>query len=150
MFHGFYATAVEPEEVVVAIRFTRPAPHAALTEFARRYGDFAIVDAAVSLDLHEDEVRSGRVVVGGVAPAPVRVPEAEAVLAAGGVPGRELFGAVADAAAAAVDPPADAAATAGYRRRLTRHLVADGLRQAWEQTGDGARRGTDREQGVAS
>ena len=51
LFHGFYATAVEPDEVVVEVRFTRPAPHAALSEFARRHGDFAIVDAAVALDL---------------------------------------------------------------------------------------------------
>ncbi|OXM75210.1 MULTISPECIES: FAD binding domain-containing protein [Amycolatopsis] len=127
MFHGFYTTAVEPDEVVTAVRFTRPSPRAALTEFARRHGDFAIVDVAVSL--HED---GGRVVVGGVAPAPVRVPEAEAVLAAGD-PGRDLFAACADAAAAAVDPPGDAAGSSAYRRRLTRTLVVQALHQAWEK-----------------
>ena len=72
----------------------------------------------------------GRVVLGGVAPAPVRVPEAEAVLAAGGAPGPELFAAVADAAAAAIDPPDDPQVTAAYRRRLTRTLVADACAQA--------------------
>ncbi|WP_433786470.1 FAD binding domain-containing protein [Actinomycetospora sp. CA-101289] len=134
MFHGFYATAVEPDEVVVEVRFTRPAPHAALSEFARRHGDFAIVDAAVALDLDGDAVTGGRVVLGGVAPAPVRVPEAEAVLAGGGVVGGEaggaLFAAVADAAAAAIDPPDDPPVTAAYRRRLTRTLVADACRRA--------------------
>ncbi|MFC9251819.1 FAD binding domain-containing protein [Amycolatopsis thailandensis] len=128
MFHGFYTTAVEPDEVVTAVTFTRPAPKAALTEFARRHGDFAIVDAAVSLDAE----RGGRVVLGGVAPAPVRVPEAEAVLA-GGVPGPALFADCGDAAAAAIDPPDDAAGSAAYRRRLARTLVTQALQEAWEK-----------------
>ncbi|MEJ2885276.1 FAD binding domain-containing protein [Actinomycetospora aeridis] len=128
LFHGFYATAVDPDEVVVEVRFTRPAPHAALCEFARRHGDFAIVDAAVALDLDGTTVTGGRVVLGGVAPAPVRVPEAEAALA--GEAGDALWAAVADAAAAAVDPPDDATTTAAYRRRLTRTLVAQACRGA--------------------
>jgi len=128
MFHGFYTTAVEPDEVVTAVTFTRPAPKAALTEFARRHGDFAIVDAAVSLD----QPTGGRVVLGGVAPAPVRVPEAEAVLA-GGIPGPELFAECGKAAAAAIDPPDDAAGSAAYRRRLARTLVTQALHEAWEK-----------------
>ncbi|PVZ14993.1 FAD binding domain-containing protein [Actinomycetospora cinnamomea] len=134
LFHGFYATAVDPDEVVVEVRFTRPAPHAALTEFARRHGDFAIVDAAVALDLDEDgRTSGGRVVLGGVAPAPVRVPEAEEVLAAGAPADDALAAAVADAAAGAIDPPDTddgAGVSAAYRRRLTRTLVADACRQA--------------------
>ncbi|RKT87361.1 carbon-monoxide dehydrogenase medium subunit [Saccharopolyspora antimicrobica] len=133
MFYGFYATAVEPDEVVVEVRFTRPAPRAALTEFARRHGDFAIVDAAVSLEAAEaDRLAGGRVVLGGVAPAPIRIPEAEAVLA-GGVPGPDLFTECGEAAAAAIDPPDDAAGTGAYRRRLTRTLVAQALHEAWEK-----------------
>jgi aerobic carbon-monoxide dehydrogenase medium subunit len=128
LFHGFYATAVDPDEVVVEVRFTRPAPHAALCEFARRHGDFAIVDAAVALDLDGDTVTGGRVVLGGVAPAPVRVPEAEAALA--GTAGDALWAAVADAAVAAIDPPEDEGTTAAYRRRLTRTLVTDACREA--------------------
>ncbi|MFI9387912.1 FAD binding domain-containing protein [Kutzneria sp. NPDC052558] len=123
MFYGFYATAVDPGEVVTRVRFTRPAPRAALTEFARRHGDFATVSAAVSLD-----AEGGRVVLGGVAPAPIRVPEAEAVLA-GGTPGPALFAECAEAAAAAIDPPEDGP----YRCRLTRTLVAQALEQAWER-----------------
>ncbi|RSM74001.1 molybdopterin dehydrogenase [Amycolatopsis sp. WAC 01375] len=135
MFHGFYSTAVEPDEVVTAVRFTRPAPRAALTEFARRHGDFAIVDAAVSLDAGPDDrapLAGGRVVLGGVAPAPIRVPEAEFLLT-GGVPGPELFAACGEAAAAAIDPPDDAAGSGTYRRQLTRTLVAKALGQAWEK-----------------
>ena len=121
-FFGYYTTALEPDEILVEVVFPRPAPHAALTEFAERRGDFAIVSAAVDLDIGGDAdgpaVRGGRVALGGVAAMPVRVPEAEAVLAAGG-----SFRDCAAAAAAAVDPPGDANGSAGYRRRLVRTLV---------------------------
>jgi carbon-monoxide dehydrogenase medium subunit len=50
-FQGFLTTAAEPDEMVVEVWFPRPAPRAALTEFAPRQGDFAVVAAAVSLDL---------------------------------------------------------------------------------------------------
>jgi carbon-monoxide dehydrogenase medium subunit len=127
-FHGFYSTALAPDEMIVEVVFPRPAPHSALVEFAERRGDFATVSAAVDLDLDADAgpaVRGGRVALGGVAPVPVRVPEAEAVLAEGGRAGPELFRRCAAAAAAAIDPPGDANGSAGYRRALTRTLVED-------------------------
>jgi carbon-monoxide dehydrogenase medium subunit len=142
MFYGFYDTAVEPGEVVTEVRFTKPARRAALTEFARRAGDFAVVAAAVALDTDPDgatdpgaPLQGGRVVLGGVAPAPVRIPEAEEVLR-GGRPGPELFAACGQAAAAAIEPPGDANGSADYRRALTKTLVARGLGQAWELGGN--------------
>lgn len=136
MFYGFYATAVAPDEVVTQVRFTKPSPRAALTEFARRAGDFATVAAAVSLDVDDADpggpLKGGRVVLGGVAPAPIRVPEAEDVLV-GRVPGPELFAACGEVAAAAIDPTGDAAGSAGYRRALTKTLVARALGQAQEK-----------------
>ncbi|MBW0088684.1 FAD binding domain-containing protein [Pseudonocardia sp. KRD-184] len=129
MFHGFYATEVEPDELVTEVVFTRPAPHAALTEFAQRHGDFAVVDAAVALDRAPDgTLLGGRVVLGGVAPAPVRVPVAEAELDGGPA----SFAACADAAAAGVDPPADAHGSSDYRRHLVRTLVTRACEQAWD------------------
>jgi carbon-monoxide dehydrogenase medium subunit len=58
-FEGFYTTAVEPDEMITEVHFPRPARYAALTEFAQRQGDFAVVAAAVTADLddpagHED------------------------------------------------------------------------------------------------
>ncbi|WP_028933946.1 FAD binding domain-containing protein [Pseudonocardia spinosispora] len=63
-FVGVFTTALEPDELIVEVIFPRPAPRAALTEFAERQGDFAIVAAAVDLD-------ADRVVLGGVGPTPV-------------------------------------------------------------------------------
>ena len=124
-FHGYYTTALDPAEILVEIVFPRPAPHAALTEFAERRGDFALVSAAVDLDVEDGEVRGGRVALGGVASAAVQVPEAEAVLADGG-----SFEACAAAAAEAVEPPADASGSTHYRKQLVRTLVRRACEEA--------------------
>ena len=132
-FHGFYSTALGYDEMIVEVVFPRPAPHSALVEYADRRGDFAIVSAAVDLDLGEGvrpAVLGGRIALGGVAPVPVRVPEAEAVLAEGGPAAPELFRRCAAAAAAAIDPPGDGSGSADYRRALTRTLVAEACAKA--------------------
>ncbi|MBO8196143.1 FAD binding domain-containing protein [Streptomyces oryzae] len=124
-FFGYYTTALDPDEILVEIVFPHPAPHAALTEFAERRGDFAVVSAAVSLEAEGRAVHGGRVALGGVAAMPVRVPEAEAVLAAGG-----SFRDCAEAAAAAVDPPGDANGSPHYRKHLIRTLVERACEEA--------------------
>src|ERR1700728_1614020 len=50
-FEGFFTIAAEADEVITEVWFPAPAPHAALTEFAPRQGDFATVAAAVSVEL---------------------------------------------------------------------------------------------------
>ncbi|GAA2618166.1 FAD binding domain-containing protein [Streptomyces axinellae] len=134
-FLGYYTTALEEDEVLTEVVFPSPAPYAALTEFAQRHGDFATVAAAVDVDLAADgrTVCGGRVALGGVAALPVRVPEAEAVLAQGGRAGPALYKAVAAAAALAIDPPGDASGSAEYRRGLTRTLVARACEEAVSQ-----------------
>ena len=149
-FHGYYTTALEPEEILVEVVFPRPATYAALTEFAERRGDFATVSAAVDLEPadepegSEDSGREGepelvggggrfraaRVALGGVAALPVRVPEAEEALVRGGPYGPELYAQVAAAAAESVDPPSDANGSAHYRRTLIRTLVASACEEA--------------------
>ncbi|MEV0112505.1 FAD binding domain-containing protein [Streptomyces sp. NPDC050844] len=124
-FLGYYTTALDFDEILVELVFPRPAPYAALTEFAERQGDFALVSAAVDLDVEGGTVRGGRVALGGVATAVTRVPEAEAVLAGGG-----SFAECAAAAAAAVDPPADASGSTHYRKQLVRTLVQRACEEA--------------------
>jgi CO/xanthine dehydrogenase FAD-binding subunit len=118
-FQGVFTTALEPDELVVEVVFPRPAPRAALTEFAERRGDFAIVAAAVDLD-------APRVVLGGVAPVPLRVPEAEALLTET-VSGNSRVGA---AAADAIDVRDEPGVSAHYRRGVTRTLVARACAEA--------------------
>ncbi|WP_425825432.1 FAD binding domain-containing protein [Streptomyces fractus] len=124
-FLGYYTSVLDPDELLVEVVFPHPAPHAALTEFAERQGDFALVSAAVDLDVSHGSVRGGRVALGGVAASVVRVPEAEVVLAGGGT-----FADCAEAAAEAVDPPADASGSAHYRKQLVRTLVLRACEEA--------------------
>lgn len=128
-FHGFFMTALEPDEMIVEVRFTQPAPNAALQEFARRAGDYAIVAAAVTLDMDDGKCRSARVVLGGVADVPLRVAEAERVLE-GTEAGREAFEEAGREAAKVVDPPTDVQGTAEYRRDLSAVLVRRALEEA--------------------
>ncbi len=128
-FHGFFMTALEPDEMIVEVRFPQPAPNAALQEFARRAGDYAIVAAAVTLDMEDGKCRSARVVLGGVADVPLRVPEAERVLEGADV-GREAFEEAGREAAKVVDPPSDVQGTSEYRRDLSAVMVRRALEEA--------------------
>lgn len=128
-FQGFFMTALEPDEMVVEVRFPEPAPHASIQEFARRAGDFAIVSAAVSLDVRDKECHSARVVLGGVSDVPLRVPEAERVLERGDI-SRVAFDEAGQEAAKAIDPPSDVHGDADYRRDLSAVLVRRALTEA--------------------
>jgi len=74
-FQGYYTTAASPDEMLTELWFPRPEPHAVLTEFAPRQGDFAVVAAAVSVDITDGACRSGRVVLGGVGPLDRALPD---------------------------------------------------------------------------
>jgi aerobic carbon-monoxide dehydrogenase medium subunit len=129
-FQGYYTTAASPDEMLTELWFPRPEPHAVLTEFAPRQGDFAVVAAAVSVDIKDAVCRSGRVVLGGVGPQPVEI-AASALAGQPANPG--TWQAVGEDAARQIDPPSDTFATGGYRRRLTATLVSRALAEAAER-----------------
>jgi carbon-monoxide dehydrogenase medium subunit len=125
-FGGFFVTAAGPDEVVVEVRFPRPSAHAALTEFSERQGDFAIVAAAVSVELDGDTCAGGRVVLGGVSSVPAQV---DAPLA--GQPATaQTWRAAGESAAGQIDPPSDSHGSGAYRKRLAATLVARALAEA--------------------
>jgi len=126
-FQGYYTTAARPDEMITELWFPRPAPGAVLTEFAQRQGDFAIVAAAVSVDIGDGACRSGRVVLGGVGPVPAQV---EASALAGQPASAETWRAMGEHAAGQIDPPDDTHGSSEYRRRLTATLVTRALAQA--------------------
>jgi aerobic carbon-monoxide dehydrogenase medium subunit len=129
-FQGYYTTAAGPDEMLTELWFTHPEPHAVLTEFAPRQGDFAVVAAAVSVMVDDGVCRSGRVVLGGVGPQPVQV---QASALAGQPAGPETWRAMGEYAASQIDPPDDTFATSEYRRRLTATLVSRALAEAAER-----------------
>jgi aerobic carbon-monoxide dehydrogenase medium subunit len=126
-FEGYYTTAAGPDEMITELWFPEPSPCAVLTEFAQRQGDFAVVAAAVSVDISGGMCRRGRVVLGGVGSLPVEVDTA----ALTGQPAASgTWQAMGEHAASQIDPPEDIHGDAAFRRRLTATLVARALAEA--------------------
>jgi aerobic carbon-monoxide dehydrogenase medium subunit len=132
-FQGYYTTTAGPGEMLTELCFPRPEPHAVLTEFAPRQGDFAVVAAAVSIVVDNGVCRSGRVVLGGVGPQPVQV---DTAALAGQPAGPGTWQAMGEQAASRIDPPDDAFGSGHYRRRLTATLVSRALAEAAGRSGD--------------
>jgi carbon-monoxide dehydrogenase medium subunit len=127
-FTTIFTTALEPDELLTAVSLPSldETYRVAVVEFARRAGDFAIVAAMVACRMRDGTIEEARVALGGVADRPVRATAAEALLT-GQPAGDAAFRAAADAAAAAVSPPADIHGSSGYRRDLVSVLVRRAL-----------------------
>jgi carbon-monoxide dehydrogenase medium subunit len=126
-FLGRYETAADPGEMITEIWFPWPARQAALTEFAQRQGDFAIVAAAVSAQVTGDTCAAVRIVLGGVGSRPLLLDTGEL---AGAPATAATWQAAGELAAAAIDPPSDGHGSAGYRKRLAGTLVTRALTEA--------------------
>lgn len=129
-FTGFLSTSIGPSEMVVETRFGRPRTHGALTEYARRRGDFAIAACAVAFDVVDGRCRDVSIVLGGVATEPLRLPEAEAAVE-GAAPEDQTWDEAARIAAAAIRKSSDPQDDDRYRRHLvdtlTRRAFAEAL-----------------------
>ncbi len=104
-------------EVVLppAARGTRSAYHKVMDREAWTH---ALVSAAVVVHVNDDAVRSARIVLGGVAPIPWRVPAAEKILE-----GKRITPELAAAAADAAVQDANPLSKNGYKVPMTRALV---------------------------
>jgi CO/xanthine dehydrogenase FAD-binding subunit len=104
----------------------------AFTEISRRHGDFAMVAAAAQIAV-DDDGHCTRVTfgVGGAAPMPVAFPELARSLV-GHLLDKTKSRAVAQEAAAALEPDSDIHASAAYRRHLASVLVTRVLQQAYD------------------
>jgi carbon-monoxide dehydrogenase medium subunit len=128
---SYMASAVEPDEILSAVRFpVWPEKHGyAFVEFARRHGDFAICSAAAVLE--EDaggKITRASVTIGGVAAAPVRLPEVEAALK-GAAASLDLFRNTCEAFRK-IDALEDVHAPASYRQHLATVLSRRALEKA--------------------
>ena len=112
-------------EVITRIRVPKPAAGTRSTyvKFREKQSlDFALSSVAAVLQLDGDVVEAARLVLGGVAPIPWHVPEAEAELV-----GRRLTTATIDKAAAAAVADASALDHNGYKVKLSENLVRRAL-----------------------
>jgi len=128
-FTGFLETSLDPDEVIIEVRLPVRRTGAAVKEFARRHGDFALVAAMAAVEMLEGRCVDARLVFGGVAATIVRAGPAEAILIGSDL-GPDVIAQAADASAQAADPPADIHASSEYRRHLMRVLAARALEEA--------------------
>lgn len=130
-FEMVFTTALEPHELLERVTLPRLPDSfgVGMAEFARRFGDFAIVLAVAAVDRDGEGVRSARIALGGVEGRPVRAVAAEQALA-GAEASPDAIAAAAAAAAEGVDPVGDIHGSPEYRRDLVRTMVARALQQA--------------------
>ena len=126
-FHGTFATALEPDEVITEVRLPLldASWRTGFNEFSRRAGDFALAMTAVALRMAGRKITEARIAIGGVEDRPLRCAPAEALLVQGGSPAD-----AAKAVAAAVRPMEDIHADAAYRKDLVRATTQRALDQA--------------------
>lgn len=137
-YTGLFGTALEPDEVLtsVSVPSGRPGTGTAFAELSRRHGDFALAGAAAAVVQEGGRCVEARIALFGVGDGPILAAEAGAMLV-GEAPSEALFRAAAEAAAAALDPPADVHASADYRRHLAGVLVRRTLPRAFARAGGG-------------
>ncbi len=130
-FRGPLITALEPDEIITAIRLPAwpPGRRFRFQEFARRRGDFAMAAAALFYDEDNGKAHNAHVGVIGVADRPLRLNAVERVLDGAAIDEATVAKAEA-AASAAVDPPDDIHASGAYRKALVEVMVERALKDA--------------------
>jgi aerobic carbon-monoxide dehydrogenase medium subunit len=139
-FTGFFATALDPDEILTEIRIPLPPLHSggAYVKLERKVGDFATAGVAAQLTLDRggvcEQVRIGLTNVG---PTPIEARQAEEVMRGKRIE-PDMVRRAAQLAAEASDPNADLRGSVEYKRDLVRVLTIRALNRALER----ARRGT--------
>ena len=122
-------SSLPPTDLLIALTVPVLAGHQRFLKVARR-GAVSRSVVSVSVVLTFGDAEPARIVVGGCAPGPVRIPAAERLAAAawdGGPLGHEAADAVGAAVAEALTPPSDVAGSADYRRHAARVLTRRAL-----------------------
>lgn len=132
-FQSYLTTALASDEMILEASIPEQPAHSgsAFVEFARRFGDFAIVGVAVSLLIESDSISDARIALTGVGDKPWRERAVEVQLV-GKQASADLFAAVAKQVASAIDPSSDIHASAAYRRSLAEVLMRRALTEAWK------------------
>lgn len=135
-FTGLFATALDPDELLVEIVVPTPPEHAgyAFLEVSRRHGDYALVGVATMVRLDErGRCDRARIALLSVGDAPIPATQAVEALV-GQVPDAGTIAAAAIIAAKRdIDPAADIHASVAYRRALARVLTRRALTAAVER-----------------
>jgi carbon-monoxide dehydrogenase medium subunit len=116
-FRGLFEVNLQPDELIVAVRFT-PARTAAYEKLHQRASRFAIVGVAAVLDVSAGTIGSARVAVTGASTHAARLPAVEAALA--GKPADADTARAAATLATVEDVSSDIHASAEYRGAMVK------------------------------
>jgi CO/xanthine dehydrogenase FAD-binding subunit len=131
-FVAEFTTALAPDELVTSVEVPAqdPATGSAFVEFARRYGDFALGGAAVTIRLGRDgRCEKATIALLSAGPAPVRADSAEKQLRGATLDGPAIQAAAAQAVRG-LRPTSDLHGGTEYRVRLLRTMTERALTKA--------------------
>ena len=133
-FHSYLTTALASDELVLEASVPEQPARAgsSFVEFARRFGDFAIVGVAVVLVPDKERIADASIALTGVGDKPWRERKLEESLI-GKPASPELFNRAAGEVAAKIGPNSDIHASESYRRALAGVLTRRALAEAWNQ-----------------
>lgn len=133
-FQSYLTTSLASDEMVLEASIPeQPAESgSAFVEFARRFGDFAIVGVAVALLIRNESISDARIALTGVGDKPWRERKIEEALI-GKKASDDLFSNAANEVAARINPNSDIHAREAYRRSLARVLTRRALVEAWDR-----------------
>jgi aerobic carbon-monoxide dehydrogenase medium subunit len=135
-YHGAYFTALEPGEIVTAIRIPVPATgHGyAYEKLKRKVGDYATAAAAVVLSLSGGKVVSCSIGLTNVAETPLWAEEAVKILTGSTLDAATVKKAV-GAAEAITSPASDGRGPASYRTKMAGVMLTRALARAKARAG---------------
>lgn len=132
------AKSIRQRELIRELRIPLPPPtntpnspliRGGFYKIGRTAEDISLVNAATTLTIEEGIIKDARLVLGAVAPVPLRAVQAEEALV--GQPAtEETFQRVAEIVRDEVRPISDQRASAAYRRRMSGVAAVRALRQA--------------------
>jgi len=136
-FTDYYETVLQPDELLTDVLVPAPKPHTGsiyLKFLPRTEDDYATVGVAASVEIEPASQRCQecRIVMGGVAPTPLRVQEAEALLS-GQKWAPELLRNAASLAQEHTDPISDSRGSSDYKREMAGVCVRRALEQAGQR-----------------
>jgi len=135
-YQGAYFTALEPGEIVTAIRIPAPAAgHGyAYEKLKRKVGDYATAAAAVVLTMSGGKVTSSSIGLTNVAETPLWAEEAAKILTGSTLDAATVKKAM-TAAEAITSPATDSRGPAAYRTKMAGVMLTRALARAKERAG---------------
>lgn len=132
----YLEVALEPGEILTEIQVPVPPPNsgAACEKLMPQKGDMGIVGAAASITLRPGDgvCQDARIAISNASSVPLRVRQAESLLA-GKVINDDLLIEVGETASTEADPPADVHGSTGYRREMVKVFVRRVVKKALER-----------------